>query len=52
MSADERDAVKRMMALDEERIRMVKEHKSPVLIQAISEAYLRERKRTGIDSRK
>ena len=40
----------RMRALDEERVRMVERHEKPVLIHAVSEAYLREREILGLNA--
>lgn len=41
----------RLKALNDERIKMVQRHEKPVIIHAISAAYLRERKRLGLDTR-
>ncbi|QTE71896.1 hypothetical protein JRC49_03415 [Clostridiales bacterium FE2011] len=37
-----RDSEERLKALDDERVEMVKRHEKPVLIHAISAAYLKE----------
>ena len=41
----------RLKALNDERVKMVQRHEKPVIIHAISAAYLRERKRLGLDAR-
>ena len=41
----------RLKALNDERVKMVQRHEKPVIIHAISAAYLRERKRLGLDTR-
>ena len=41
----------RLKALNDERVRMVQRHEKPVIIHAVSAAYLRERKRLNLDAR-
>ena len=43
-----RDTRKRMDELDKQRVRMVVNHEKPVIIHAISDAYLREREKLKV----
>lgn len=43
-----RETRERMDALDKRRVRMIEDHEKPLIIHAVSEAYLRERERLTI----